>query len=312
MELSNLTLEELVAYMNMENQQANLTSPVQQLAMGGCQGHQVFQDQQYDHYSNTYHEGWWDHTNYGYSENYQEVDPYANYTHPSSFNQSWSQEPDLFQPPHMTQNSGTSLEDLVYSLVTDTLQFQQETRASIQSLEKQMSQLASSMVVWVAQRSEELSAQTMINPKENATIVTLRNEEQDEDETKLEMDSILEDNEATNPNKSISAPEVTFEIPIFTNVSSPPFPSRFAKFKEDEHEQDTLETLNNLFVEVIQQVSKYAPFLDDICTTKDDGIILVMENASTVVQRKLPLKRINLGNFMYEPDKPKKPRKGVG
>ena len=75
--------------------------------LGGCQGHQGFQDQQYNNYSNTYNEGWWDHSNYDYSGNYQEIDLYANYNHPSSFNQSWSHEPDLFQPP--PQNSGTSL-----------------------------------------------------------------------------------------------------------------------------------------------------------------------------------------------------------
>ena len=75
--------------------------------LGGCQGYQGFHDQQYDNYSNTYNEGWWDHSNYDHSGNYQEIDPYANYNHPSSFNQSWSHEPDLFQPP--PQNSGTSL-----------------------------------------------------------------------------------------------------------------------------------------------------------------------------------------------------------
>ena len=68
-----------------------------------CQGHQGFQDQQYDNYSNTYNEGWWEHSNYDHSGNYQEIDPYANYNHPSSFNQSWSHEPDLFQPHLKTQ-----------------------------------------------------------------------------------------------------------------------------------------------------------------------------------------------------------------
>ena len=63
--------------------------------------------------------------------------------HPSSFNQSWSHESDLFQP--LPQNSGT-LESLVNSLLINSLQFQQETRASIQNLEKQISLLASSMV----------------------------------------------------------------------------------------------------------------------------------------------------------------------
>ena len=48
------------------------------------------------------------------------------------------------------------------------------------------------------------------------------------------------------------------------------------------------------------------------CTSKDGGIIYVMENASTVVQKKLHIKHSKLRNFMYEPDNPKKPRMGVG
>ena len=73
-----------------------------------------------------------------------------------------------------------------------------------------------------------------------------------------------------------------------------------------------LETLKNLFVDVIQQVTKDTRFLDEQCTSKDDGIIIVMENASTVVQRKLHIKHSKLGSLMYEPNNPKKPRMGVG
>ena len=73
-----------------------------------------------------------------------------------------------------------------------------------------------------------------------------------------------------------------------------------------------LETLRNLFVDVIQYVPKVARFLDEQCTSKDDGIIIVMENASIVVQRNLHIKHSKLGNFMYEPDNRIKPRMGVG
>ena len=65
-------------------------------------------------------------------------------------------------------------------------------------------------------------------------------------------------------------------------------------------------------MDVIQQVPKDARFLDEQCTSKDDRIIIVTENASTVVQRKLHIKHSKLGSFMYEPDNPKKPRMGVG
>ena len=46
-------------------------------------------------------------------------------------------------------------------------------------------------------------------------------------------------------------------------------------------------------MDVIQQVPKDARFLDEQCTSKDDGIIIVMENGSTVVQRKLHIRPPN-------------------
>ena len=46
-------------------------------------------------------------------------------------------------PP--TQNSGTFLEDLVKALSINTIQFQQETKASIRNLEAQMGQMASTI-----------------------------------------------------------------------------------------------------------------------------------------------------------------------
>ena len=66
-----------------------------------------------------------------------------------------------FQPqphprPSVHQNSNPPIEDIVKMLATNTLQFQQETRSSIQNLEKQMSQLATSMGKLEAQGSGKL------------------------------------------------------------------------------------------------------------------------------------------------------------
>ena len=49
-------------------------------------------------------------------------------------------------------------------------------------------------------------------------------------------------------------------------------------------------------MDVIQQVSKDTRFLDEQCTSKDDGIIIVIENASIVVQKKLHIKH-QIGKF---------------
>jgi len=60
-----------------------------------------------------------------------------------------------------------SLEDIVKSLATNTLQFQQETRASIQSLDNQMGQMATTISQLEEQSSGKLPSQTVVNPREN-------------------------------------------------------------------------------------------------------------------------------------------------
>lgn len=86
------------------------------------------------------------------------------------------------QQPGQTSNSGMSLEDIVKSLATNTLQFQQETkqfqqeaRASIQSLDIQMGQMATTISQLEVQSSGKLPSQTVVNPRENASPIVLRN-----------------------------------------------------------------------------------------------------------------------------------------
>ena len=67
-----------------------------------------------------------------------------------------------------------SLEDIVKSLATNTLQFQQETKqfqqeamANIQSLDNQMSQMATAISRLEVLSWGKLSSQTVVNPREN-------------------------------------------------------------------------------------------------------------------------------------------------
>ena len=59
-------------------------------------------------------------------------------------------------------------------LATNTLQFQQETKSSIQNLEKQVSQLATAVGKLEAQSSGKLPSQPLINPRENVSAISLR------------------------------------------------------------------------------------------------------------------------------------------
>ena len=82
------------------------------------------------------------------------------------------------QQLQLTQNSGTSLEDLVKALSTNTIQFQQETKASIRNLEVQMGQMAVTLSQIQARESGKLPSQTIVNPRENANAITLRSGKQ--------------------------------------------------------------------------------------------------------------------------------------
>ena len=79
-------------------------------------------------------------------------------------------------PP--TQNSGTSLEDLVKAFSTNTIQFQQETKASIRNLEAQMGQMAAILSQIQARDSRKVPSQTIVNPRENVNTMTLRSGKQ--------------------------------------------------------------------------------------------------------------------------------------
>ena len=88
-------------------------------AMGGYQN----QQRKYDPYSNTYNPGWRDHPNFSYG-NQTQVAPPPFDNRPPSFQQRVQQPYQAWKQVPPTQNSSTSLEDLVKALCTNTIQFQ--------------------------------------------------------------------------------------------------------------------------------------------------------------------------------------------
>ncbi|PKI51380.1 hypothetical protein CRG98_028241 [Punica granatum] len=206
----------------------------------------------YDPYSNQYKSGWRDHPNLRYGQQNQQPPPQTfRYKKPDP-------------PLNQESDSSTSLEDLVKSLATNTLSFQKEARSSIQNLESQTSQLATTVSKLEGAKGK-LPSQTEINPRENASAITLRS------------GKVLE----------------------LADIIPPPFPGRFARAKEEEAEQEILETFRKVEVNIplldtIKQVPRYAKFLEELCTNKrkmsKGEKISVGENASVVIQRKVPQK----------------------
>ena len=90
-------------------------------AVGGFPGQP---QRKYDPYSSMYNPGWRDHLNLSYGN------PQVNQptTHNRPLCQQYKQPCPPRQQPGQTSNLGMSLEGIVKSLTTNTLQFQQETK----------------------------------------------------------------------------------------------------------------------------------------------------------------------------------------
>ncbi|XP_031091054.1 uncharacterized protein LOC115996048 [Ipomoea triloba] len=267
-----------------------LQNPSQELnAIGGFSSQP---NRKYDRFSNQYNPGWRDHPNLSYGN--QGVQPRFQ-------NQNFRQ----FQAPQQSQpqasNSGMTLDEIVKALANNTQQFQQETRAGIQQLGNQISQLATSVIKLEAQASRKLPLQTEVNPKENVSAITLRSgkqlqlesslpvEEEKEEKSKEENESIANENSKVSSESSVGQ----------YNSSLPPFPSRLAKSKEEEHENQILETfrkveINIPLLEAIKQIPKYAKFLKELCTNKrklkSKEKIILCKNVSAMISNDLPRK----------------------
>ncbi|XP_052204029.1 uncharacterized protein LOC127809305 [Diospyros lotus] len=167
----------------------------------------------------------------------------------------------------------------------------EETRTSIKQLENQISQLATSMSRLEAQGSGKLPSQTIVNPRENVSAITLRSGKEIDipiqNPTDLAKKTQKEEgeNEATISSKVISQT-------IVHNPDKPnplPFPSRLSKSKKEDQEKDILEIFRKLEVNIplldaIKQVPRYAKFLKELCTNKRKLKV------SAVLQKKLPPK----------------------
>ena len=118
----------------------------------------------YDPYANTYNPGWRDHPNFSYARGQQ----YPSYQQRN-------------QAQAAPQNPNAPLEEIVKNLAN-----------TVQSLEKQVSQVATSMSKFESQG--KLPSQTEINPRQNVSAITLRSgkELQDNGVEKLQKQAMEE------------------------------------------------------------------------------------------------------------------------
>ncbi|XP_026436562.1 uncharacterized protein LOC113334546 [Papaver somniferum] len=216
------------------------------------------------------------------------------------------------------EHQGTSVDDkftlMMQSVqeISKTMQgfnqFQQKSEMAMRDVQYQVSQLASDMNQLKAQGSGKLPSQTL-NHKENVNAIELRSGKKVEKPvTSPESHGhVLEQQEdKTTPNKADLVTNSHSKPLVSTNVTSPPFPSRFAKSKKETLYKEIYEIFKNIQVnipllEAIRQVPRYASFLKELCTNKHklvgNEVMYVGENASTYLQKKLPPKLKDPGSF---------------
>ncbi|XP_068636081.1 uncharacterized protein [Aristolochia californica] len=252
----------------------------------------------YDPYSNTYNMEWRDHPNLSYGN--PQVNQPVTQNH-----QKYRQPYPPRQQPSQTSNSGMSLEDIVKSLATNSLQFQQETRANIQSLDNQMGQMATAISRLKAQRSEKLASQTVVNPRENASAIILRSGKEVEISLKA-TPALLEQEKEENVVVDRSVPNdddvPKRKFPPLSNYKPvPSFPQDLAESRNDDQNKDLYETfrrceVNIPLLDAIKQMPIYAKFLKELCTIKRKQKfnrcekVRVGEYVYAIIQRKLPTK----------------------
>ncbi|XP_071917147.1 uncharacterized protein [Coffea arabica] len=187
-------------------------------------------------------------------------------------------------------------------------QNQQRTDSEMQDIRNQISQMATAIHRLDSQNQGKLPSQPELNPK-NVSAMTLRSGKEvqgpdplipmDKDEDRIEKE--LEEEGGDNKNSKVIPDPL---MPVRSNP--PPFPSRLEKPRKQDKEKEVLEIfrkveINIPLLDAIKQVPRYAKFLRDLCVNRmrlrGDERVVVGENVSAILQRKLPPKCGDPGMF---------------
>ncbi|XP_062089357.1 uncharacterized protein LOC133795906 [Humulus lupulus] len=192
----------------------------------------------------------------------------------------------------MSQDQEPSISDMLKILLASTMQtqvFLQSTEASIKNLESTMGQIVTSLNNLEVKNIGELPTELESNPIENDGTLTLQSGQQ------LDMPPYPDITFDPIPTQEVnnSTPEASspLEIETFT----------LTKFKNEEENKVILK-INISLLTTIKQVPPYAKLPKELSTNKrklkGDKKIIVGENVSAILQRKLLPKCQDLGMFI--------------
>ncbi|KAL2243926.1 UNVERIFIED_CONTAM: Retrovirus-related Pol polyprotein from transposon 17.6 [Sesamum indicum] len=154
----------------------------------------------------------------------------------------------------------------------------------------------------------KLPSQSVINPRQNASAITLRSgkelqEHVNEEDTKHGHGAKRKLEKEIEVQQKQTEHEVDHPKPL---VTRPPFPERFTKAKTEVEEKEIFETFRKVEVNIplldaIKQIPRYTKFLKELCTSKGklkgNERVSMGENVSAILQRKLPPKCKDPGTF---------------
>ncbi|CAN6570926.1 unnamed protein product [Malus baccata var. baccata] len=240
-----------------------------------------------DPFSNTYKPGWRDHPNFKWREPQQGQQQSTYRQQPPSFYQ-MPFAPTQPQAQPTQTNSGSSINnDQIFQLLTSMAQGMQNRDKRMDELEKQVGQIVEFMGQFREQG--ELPSSIVVNPRggvETAKAIMLRSGKEVGTEPKPSKSALKKDEKLQIEEEEQSLPQPPRPsnsankgkegtIQVNSNVIPPdvPFPSRFLQAKNEEEEQDVLETFRKVHVNIplldaIKQIPKYAKFLKKLCATR--------------------------------------------
>ncbi|XP_074301415.1 uncharacterized protein LOC141632802 [Silene latifolia] len=221
-------------------------------------------------------------------------------------------------------SSSMSMEDMTRDLTLSVTHDRADNKQNFKNLENQVSQLATAINQLEARDSNALPSQTVVNPRENVSAVSLRNGRQlvEIEKTKAkpkvvtihekeEEIVIEEDEKASNVKEkeqiSSSIPKVEADVPF------PDALKRTHHFDHDKdiYENDRISEVNIPLLNLLKSVPKYAKFLKELCTIKRNNKLkgmkkvkgkgskgeIISEYVSALFQKKVPPKCGDPGMF---------------
>ncbi|RVW94478.1 Pro-Pol polyprotein [Vitis vinifera] len=172
--------------------------------------------------------------------------------------------------------------------------------ASIRNLEHQVGEI-SKLLTEITQGA--LPSITKTDPKDHVKTITLRSGEELEQSKETEQQANKED--TSIPKEQDASTPIQPSIPK-PSSNAIPFPQRLKKQNLDKQFSKFIDIFKSLhinlpFVDMLEQISKYAKFLKEVLSNKrklmDSEKVMFTEECNAILQRKLPPKLKDPRNF---------------